>query len=57
MKSKPAISSIHIFFVCFWEYICVPGENHRPVASNWQTFITKCCIEYTLPWAGFEFVQ
>ena len=32
----------------------VPGENHRPVASHRQSFITYCCIEYTLSWAGFE---
>jgi hypothetical protein len=28
----------------------VPGENHRPVASHWQT----CCIKYTSPWSVFE---
>ena len=32
----------------------VPRESHRPVASHWQNFITKCCIEYTSPWVGFE---
>jgi hypothetical protein len=26
----------------------VPGENHRPATSHWQT------IEYTSPWTGFE---
>jgi hypothetical protein len=26
----------------------VPGENHWPVASHY------CCIDYTLPWTGFE---
>ena len=33
----------------------VPGENHRPVASLWQTLSHLYCIEYTSPWAGFEF--
>jgi len=28
-------------------------ENHQPVSSHWQT-ITKSCIKYTSPWAGFE---
>jgi hypothetical protein len=32
----------------------VARENHRPVASRWQTLITQCCIEYTSPWAEFE---
>ena len=32
----------------------VSGENHRPVASHWQTYHI-CCIEYTSPWTGFEF--
>ena len=31
----------------------VPGENHRPVASDWQT-LSQCCIEYTSPWTGLE---
>ena len=30
------------------------GENHRPVASHWQTFITWCCIEYTSQWTRFK---
>jgi len=30
-----------------------PGENHRPVASHWQT-LSQCCIEYTSPLAGFK---
>jgi hypothetical protein len=35
----------------------VPGENHRPVASHWQTYhITLYdCIEYTSPeWVLFK---
>jgi hypothetical protein len=28
----------------------VLGENHKPVASHWQT----CCIEYNSLWTGFE---
>ena len=30
----------------------VPGENHWSATSNWQTFITKCCIKYTSPEQG-----
>ena len=26
----------------------VPGENHRPVTSYWETY------RYTFPWIGFE---
>jgi hypothetical protein len=37
------------------EEIGVPGENHRAVAIKSLTkLITRCCIEYTSPWAGFE---
>jgi hypothetical protein len=32
----------------------VPGENHWPFSSHWQTLIKQCCIEYTSPWTGFE---
>ena len=33
----------------------VPSENHRPVASYWQTLSHNVgCIEYTSPWTGFE---
>jgi len=34
----------------------VPGENHWPSASHWQNFITKCFIEYTSQWGGFELI-
>ena len=35
--------------------IGVPGENHQPVENHWQTLSqSKCCIEYTSPWTGFE---
>lgn len=40
--------------VSFIEETGVPGQNHRHVASRLQTFIALCCIEYTLPWAGYE---
>jgi len=31
------------------------GENHQPTYRKSLTkFITKCCIEYTSPWAGIE---
>jgi len=31
----------------------IPGENHIPAASHWQT-LWQCCIKYTSPWVGFE---
>ena len=30
----------------------VPGENHRPAPSHWQTL--SHCIIYTSSWPGFE---
>jgi len=33
----------------------IPGENHRPVASHWQTLSHN--VEYTSPWAGFELTR
>jgi hypothetical protein len=39
--------------VVLMEETWVPGENHRTVASHWQTLY---CIEYTSPSAGFELV-
>ena len=43
----------NISFILWWPVLLVeetgvPRENHR------QTSITYCCIEYTLPWMGFE---
>ena len=35
----------------------LPGENHRPVASHWQTLSHYVCIEYTSPWVGFKFIM
>jgi hypothetical protein len=43
------ISVISWRSVLMVEDIEVPAENHRPVASHWQT-----CIEYTSPWTGFK---
>jgi hypothetical protein len=31
-----------------------PGENHRPVASHWQTLSHKNVMLYTLSWSRFE---
>jgi hypothetical protein len=31
----------------------VPGINHRPAASHWQT-LSHSCIECTSPWTGLE---
>jgi hypothetical protein len=45
------ISAILWWLVLLVEENWVPGENHKPVASHWQTL---CCIEYTSPWTGFE---
>jgi len=39
--------------VLLMEETGLPGENHRPAASYWQT-LSQCCIEYISPWAGFE---
>ena len=36
------------------EETIVPRENHWPVASHWQTFITQGFIEYTSPWTRCE---
>ena len=45
------ISAISWRLISLVEETWVPGENHRPAASHWQTL---CCIEYTSPWAGFK---
>jgi len=37
----------------WWRKTGVPGENHRPVASSWQTYHI-CCNENTSAWTGFE---
>jgi hypothetical protein len=34
--------------------IGIPGENHRPTASHWQTLSHNVVIEYTSLIAGFE---
>ena len=33
----------------------VPGENHRPVASHWQT-LSHNVVSSTPAWAGFELI-
>ena len=49
------ISVISFRSVYFVEKTGVPAENHRPVASHWQTLSHNvCCKEYTLSWTGFE---
>jgi len=48
------ISAISWLSVLLVDETGVPGENSRPAASHWSTFITQCCIEYTSPWAEFE---
>ena len=48
------ISAISRQSVLLVEETGVPREKHQPAASHWQTFITYCCTEYTLTWAGFE---
>ena len=44
------ISVIWWWSVLLVEETGVPKDNLRPVGIHWQTFITKCCIEYTSPW-------
>jgi hypothetical protein len=48
----------NISVISWWSFLLaeenkVPGENHRPAASHWQTW-SQCCIEYTSPWTGFK---
>jgi len=45
------ISAISWQSVLLMEETGVPGENHRPVASHWQTLSqnVESCIEYTSP--------
>jgi hypothetical protein len=38
----------------WWRKPVVPRENHRPVASHWQTLSYNSCMEYTSTWAGFK---
>jgi hypothetical protein len=40
------ISAISWWSILLVEDTRVPGENHQPAASHWQTLL--CCIEYTL---------
>ena len=47
------ISAISWRSVLLVEKIGIPGENHRPAASHWQTLSHKV-VEYTSPWARFE---
>ena len=51
-----SVTSISWSSVLLVEETGVPGENHRPATSHWQTLshTLYCCIEYTSPWAGLE---
>ena len=45
--------------IAWWSVLLVektggPGENHRPVASHWQTLSHKNVMLYTLSWSRFE---
>ena len=48
------VSIISWWSVLLVEETGIPKENHSPVGSHWQTFIAKCCMEYTSPWVGME---
>jgi len=45
---KASLNSISV--ISWWSVLLVEetGENHRPVASHWQT-LSQWCIEYTSP--------
>ena len=46
----------NITVISWWSVLVigVPGENHQACRTSLTNFITKCCIEYTSPWTGFE---
>ena len=48
------ISVISRWSVLLVEETGLPGENHRPVSSHWQTLSQYVVFEYTSPWTGFE---
>jgi hypothetical protein len=49
------ISAMSWQFVLLVEEIGVPGENHRPVTSNWQTLSHNVVhVVCTSPWKGFQ---
>jgi hypothetical protein len=48
------ISVISWQSVLLMEETGVPGWNHRPVASYWQTLSHNVVIDYTSPWTWFE---
>jgi hypothetical protein len=48
------ISAISWQSILLVEETGVPGENHRPVTSHWQTLSQNLVLRYTSPWAGFE---
>jgi hypothetical protein len=48
------ISAILWRSVLLVEETGVPGENHQPVASHWQTLIHKMLYRVHLAWARFE---
>ena len=48
----------NISVISWWSVLLVketevPIEDHRSVASHWQTLSHKCCTEYTSPWTRF----
>ena len=47
------ISVISWMSVLLVEVTGVPGENHQPIAGNWQT-LSHNVVSSTLPWTGFE---
>jgi hypothetical protein len=49
----------HIYFLFTWSVLLVeetrvPGENHWPAASHWQTWSHNVVHLYTSPWVGFK---
>jgi hypothetical protein len=56
LKHIPNFNNISVISsVLLVEETGVPGENHRPVASHWQTLPHNVqWIEYTSPWMEFE---
>ena len=50
------ISAISWWSILLVEETGVPGENHRPAASNWQTLSHNVVFEYISTWPGFELI-
>jgi hypothetical protein len=49
------ISVISWWSVLLVEETGVPGENHRPAASHWQTISHNVISRVHISWAGFKF--